>query len=106
MNLYELTNPQKSIWLTEQFYKGTAVNNICGTVLIDEEIVFDKLIDAINIFIRDNDSFRIHIVLDKDGNAKQYFGDYSPSEFTVVTLQDQNELSNLEHEMANIPFSK
>ncbi len=104
MNLYELTNPQKSIWLTEQFYKGTAVNNICGTVLIDEEIVFDKLIDAINIFIRDNDSFRIHIVLDKDGNAKQYFGDYSPSEFTVVTLQDQNELSNLEHEMANIPF--
>ena len=30
-NLYELTNPQKSIWLTEQYYKGTSVNNICGT---------------------------------------------------------------------------
>ena len=105
MNLYELTNPQKSIWLTEQFYKGTAVNNICGTVLIDEEIDFNKLIDAINIFIRDNDSFRIHIVLDKAGNAKQYFGDYSPSDFTVVTLQGQNELLDLEHKMANIPFN-
>ena len=31
---FELTNPQKSIWYTEQFYSGTTVNNICtsGTV--------------------------------------------------------------------------
>ena len=26
--LFELTNPQKSIWYTEQFYNGTTVNNI------------------------------------------------------------------------------
>ena len=33
-DVYELTNPQKSIWYTEQFYEGTTVNNICtsGTV--------------------------------------------------------------------------
>ena len=32
--LFELTNPQKSIWYTEQFYSETTVNNICtsGTV--------------------------------------------------------------------------
>ena len=105
MNLYELTNPQKSIWLTEQFYKGTAVNNICGTVLIDEEVCFDKLAKAINIFIRDNDSFRIHIVLDKDNNAKQYFADFSPRDFSVITLANDEELSKLEHKMANVPFN-
>ena len=49
--LYDLTNPQKSIWLTEQFYKGTSVNNVCGTVLIDEIINFDHLFNAINTFI-------------------------------------------------------
>ena len=29
-DVYELTNPQKSIWSIEQFYKGTSVNSICG----------------------------------------------------------------------------
>ena len=27
-SLFELTNPQKSIWSLEQFYKNTSVNNI------------------------------------------------------------------------------
>ena len=29
---YNLTNPQKNIWNTEQYYKGTAVNNVGGSV--------------------------------------------------------------------------
>ena len=41
--LFELTNPQKSIWYTEQFYAGTTVNNICvsGTLYgqVDENIL-------------------------------------------------------------------
>ena len=28
--LYSLTNPQKSIWFTEEFYKGTPIENITG----------------------------------------------------------------------------
>ena len=35
-DVFELTNPQKSIWYIEQFYKGTSVNSICGTVIFDE----------------------------------------------------------------------
>lgn len=34
--LYDLTNPQKSIWNTEQFFKNTSVNNIGGTIIIKE----------------------------------------------------------------------
>ena len=29
-----LTNAQKSIWVTEQYYKGSSINNICGTAVI------------------------------------------------------------------------
>ena len=34
---YNLTNPQKSIWVTEEYFKGSAINNICGTALIRQK---------------------------------------------------------------------
>lgn len=102
--LYDLTNPQKSIWLTEQFYKGSSVNNICGTVLIDEKVNFDLLCTAINIFIKDNDSFRIHIKIDKNGNVKQYFSNYIEKTFEVVDVANNDELIALENQMATTPF--
>ena len=36
--MYELTAPQKSIWLTEQYYKDTSINNICGSLLIKQDV--------------------------------------------------------------------
>ena len=50
--LYDLTNPQKSIWVTEEFYKGTSIENIAGEALISQEVNFDKLSEAINIFFK------------------------------------------------------
>ena len=35
---YDLTSPQKSILLTEQFHKDTCVSNICGTLEIKQKI--------------------------------------------------------------------
>ena len=102
--LYDLTNPQKSIWLTEQFYKGSSINNVCGTVLIDDIINFDYLLTAINIFIRDNDSFRIHITIDKNGNVKQYFSDYIEKTFEIVDVANNDELIALENQMSTTPF--
>ena len=32
--LFELTNPQKSIWYTEQFYNGSNINNITETPIL------------------------------------------------------------------------
>ena len=103
--LYDLTNPQKSIWLTEQFYKGSSVNNICGTVLIDEKVNFNLLCTAINIFIKDNDSFRIHLCIDSNGNVKQYFSDYIKQTFETINISDNDDLLTLEHNMATTPFN-
>ena len=48
---YDLTNPQKSIWYTEQFFQGSCVNNLCGTVAIDQVVNFDILKKAIYKFV-------------------------------------------------------
>ena len=62
--LYDLTNPQKLIWYTEQFYSNTSINNITGTVIINEVIDVDALKKAINLFVQKNDAMRIQITLD------------------------------------------
>lgn len=38
-----LTNSQKSIWVIEQYYKGSSINNICGTALINEKLILKNL---------------------------------------------------------------
>lgn len=103
--LFDLTNPQKAIWLTEQFYKGQNINNVCGTVLIDSAIDFDKLKEAMNIFIKDNDSFRIHLCISENGDVKQYFNDFSPYDFRIVELASNAELTNLEAQTVEHSFN-
>lgn len=102
--LYDLTNPQKSIWLTEQFFKGSTINNICGTVLIDEVVNLEILSKAINIFIKDNDSFRLKLLLDSKGAVKQYISDYVEETFPIHSLSSDADLLNLEIETATKHF--
>ena len=89
---YLLTNPQKSIWLTEKVYSGTSINNISGYTYIDEDIKFDVLKKAINEVIKLNDSMRIKIeeaqkiesslVRDEEGliSIEKSIGIYAPDE--------------------------
>ncbi len=102
--LYELTNPQKSIWVMQQFYKGTAVNNICGTVLIHEPVNFDKLYEAICIFVKSNNSFRIKLCFNEKNEISQYFDDSFNVEPSVTMLNNDIELHSLEKELVSVPF--
>ena len=52
-----LTNAQKSIWVTEQYYMGSSINNICGTATIQEKVDFEKLEEAIRIVCQKHDNF-------------------------------------------------
>ena len=101
---YDLTNPQKSIWLTEQFYKNTPINNVGGTVMIFDKVDFDLLRKSINLFVEKNDSFRIKIV-DENGQIKQYVTDYIPVDIPTVTLKNNFELKILENEILSTPFN-
>ena len=101
--LFELTNPQKSIWYTEQFYEGTTVNNICVSGTLYGNINEDLLKQAINNVIEQNDSFRIHIVL-KDNIAKQYISDYTNFNIDVEYINDESEIKQIESEEAKHKF--
>lgn len=91
MDYYDLTNPQKSIWSMEEFYKGSNINNICGTLTIKEEVDLDRLNKAVNIFIQNNKSFGLRIV-EKNGEIKQYFTKEEYLELERVNLKDKKAL--------------
>ena len=85
--IYELTNPQKSIWMTEQFYDNTNINNIVGYLKIDKNADFKALEKAVNYLIMKNDSFKTKIMLE-DSSPKQYFDDFIYENIEIIDLKD------------------
>ena len=92
---YNLSNPQKSLLLTENYYQGTNINNICGTAIIDDVLDFEKLEKAINELIEKNDSFRIKLDK-KDGTYIQSIKEYEFTKIELVKLASKDELQSLE----------
>lgn len=82
-NFFYLTHAQKRIFQMEQFYNGTSIANIGGTLFIKENIDFDIWEIAINKFIEMNDSFRTRI-REVNGEPFQYFSDYIYKKFELV----------------------
>lgn len=101
--LYNLSNPQKSIWYTEQFYKNTNINNICGTAIINVPVNFDVLKKAINLSVQYNDSFRMHITSDKN-DIKQYINSFSEFDIEIIDIKSKNEISNIEQSLSKKIF--
>lgn len=97
---YNLTNPQKSIWLTEQHYSNTNVGNIVGALEFRQHIDIEKLKSAVNIVVKNNDALRIGFLM-VDGEMQQYIKEYE--KFDIETL----EIINFEEYMkdfSNIRF--
>ena len=99
-----LTYPQKSILLTENFYKNTSVNNICGTAIIDNILDFDKLKKAINTVERENDIFRIRLVK-KQNEVKQYLSDVKQTNLQIIDIKDKSEVEKIENMLMERKFS-
>lgn len=102
---YDLTNPQKSIWLTEQYYKNTSIGNLCGYLLIDDNVDLELLNKTAQKVVEINDSFRIRIVLDKNNIPHQYVSDYHPIELENIYLKSEKELIETQKEVASRPFN-
>lgn len=96
-NFYNLSNPQKALLLTEQYYQGSNINNICGTAIIDNILDFKILEKAINEVIKKNDSFLIKLEK-KDGTYVQTIRDYKYSKIDLVKLNSKDDVSKLEKE--------
>ena len=90
---YELTNPQKSIWNTEEYYKGTSINNINCCWNISHNPNISALKFAFNMLLKNNDSYRTRIIM-KSGIPHQYFYDYAPIEIDTVNISNISEYHN------------
>ena len=101
---YNLTNPQKSIWITEQFYKGTSINNICGTAIINEEVDFKLLEKAILLVMEKNDIFKMKFSI-KDSEIKQSINSSYNSHIEIISVADKIELNKFQKSMASKPFN-
>lgn len=94
-DVYELTNPQKSIWYTEQFYNKSNINNITGYLKINKNTNFKALEKAFNCFVLKNDSFKTKIIV--DGTCpKQYFDDFIYENIEIIDLKDDTQLAEFE----------
>ncbi len=103
-SMYSLTNPQKSIWLTEQFYKGTSIENITGTVIVSQNVDFDALKKAINLFVKNNDSFRLKFTV-KDSTVFQYVDLFNEFDIEIVSVQTDKDVKFLERSMCDKSFN-
>ena len=101
--LYDLTNPQKSIWLAEQFYRRTSIANVSGTFSLDVKLDFNLLEKSINKFLENNDGLRIQIKLD-NGIPKQYIVDYNFIKIKLIDVKDRPSLDKIVDSMIDEPI--
>lgn len=101
---FELTNSQKSIWLTQQFYENSTINNIAGDLRLDVSCDFQKLEQALNMVIKNNDAYRLRMTITNEG-VKQYIEEYKYEQIPVVEVKDVHELEKVEEEFVKEPFS-
>lgn len=100
--LYDLSAPQKSILLTEQFYSGTSINNIGGGIIVHEALDFELFKQAILNFVKYNDSFRIRLKQTASG-VKQYFEEFSEFNMDIVDLKSEEEVADLDEKILYQP---
>ena len=102
--LYKLTNPQKSIWYTENFFENSNINNICTSGIIYENINIEALKKALFILVQDNDSFRIKLTL-KNDTPMQYISDFAPFDIETIYVNSIEDFKNIEQKMVNEKFN-
>ena len=99
-NLYDLTTPQKSILLTEEFYKGSNINNICMTEIIENFVDFDILKKSIYLFIENNPSFNMKLIL-HENTVKQYLDNNCNFDIEIIDIPTLEDISIIEKELSS-----
>jgi len=101
---YKLTTPQKNIYLTEKFYSGTSINNICGTCIIHSELNFSLLKEALYLLIKHNDNFNLHFNL-KDHNIYQFISQKDIPNIDIINISNISEVEEIENTMQKKVFN-
>ena len=95
---YGLTNPQKNIYLLENFYKGAPLNNVCGSCFFHSVLNFELLKKALYLLVQNNDCFKLHFEL-KHGEVSQYIIPTNSFELEIIEIPDVSYVENIELEI-------
>ena len=98
-----LTHSQKSIWVTEQYYMGSSINNICGTAIIDEKVDFEKLRKSVEIVCPKHDNFRLQLNIE-DGEVKQVLSEQKEIKIDTIDVASPKELEKEREKIVRTPF--
>lgn len=101
--LEELTQAQKSIWLTEKYYQGSSVNSIFGTAIIEEKVDFKKLEEAIKILCQTYDNFRLRLKI-VNGEVKQELSKEMDFKIDIINVANLQELEKERQKIIKKPF--
>lgn len=89
----ELTNPQKSILMSEQFFGDSHIFIIPAWAYIKAEVNFSVLEQAINYTVKNHDAHRIRFI--KSGEKTlQYFENYTPFDVEKMVIDNIEELED------------
>lgn len=96
---YQLTNSQRSIYLLENYYSNTNLNNICGTCIIQEKINFDILKKSISIIIKNNNCFKLNFTIENN-NVVQYINPKKTTNqnFTIIDINTEEQIQSVENQ--------
>ena len=101
--MLKLTNSQKSIWVTEQYYRGSSINNICGTAIIEEKVDFEKLRKSVEIVCQKHDNFRLQLNIE-DGEVKQVLSEPKEIKIDTIDVATQKGLEKEREKIVRTPF--
>ena len=79
---YALTHPQQRVWYTEKLYPGTGMWNNAGTLKLRGRLDYALLNEAVNLFIKENESIRLRIGLEGE-RPYQYISEFKQRQFDV-----------------------
>jgi len=91
---YELSNPQKRIWLTELLNNRKEMSNIGYLIELRGQYNLDQLARAIKEVVKANDSLQLRFKFSEKDKSEllQYFPGYEDIEVAVIEASDQEEL--------------
>ena len=100
----ELTSAQKSVWVTEQYYKGSSVNNICGTAIIEENVDFTKLEQAIKLVCKKHSNFKLRMKIQEE-NIMQELSENIDCKIDFINVLNFDELNQKRDKIVRTPFN-
>ena len=87
---YNLTKPQESIWLSEQF-SNVPANNIIGTLFLKNNINVSLLKESVYLTIKNNQALRTKFVINNTSKIpQQYFDSFSEFDIPVIDFSLKN----------------